>query len=123
MAGLPLEIIQDIFSRMPVKSLARIEGVNKLWYELINDSYLANIHAKRAAEDFMLIMFKQFQADRSSQPTMHTRVSMYYRLKRRHSFHRNKQESYYGVHEGFIIKVLFRQHSSRLVSWAALDSN
>ena len=68
MAGLPLQIIQDIFSRMPVKSLARFEGVNKLWYELINDSYLANIHTKRAAEDFMLIMFKQFQADLHNLP-------------------------------------------------------
>ncbi|GKF32268.1 F-box domain containing protein [Tanacetum coccineum] len=40
---------------MPMKSLAHFECVNKLWNELINDSYLANIHTKRAAEDFMLI--------------------------------------------------------------------
>ncbi|KAK9068080.1 hypothetical protein SSX86_012191 [Deinandra increscens subsp. villosa] len=61
MAQLPSENMYDIFSRMPVKSLARFRSVSKLWRNSINDSYLETMHAERATTyyDPMLIMFRQ----------------------------------------------------------------
>ncbi|MFS7926625.1 putative F-box domain-containing protein [Helianthus anomalus] len=57
MAEFPSEIMYDILSRMPVKSLARFRCVSKLWYSYINDPYLETMHAKRAAaNDPTLIM-------------------------------------------------------------------
>ncbi|MFS7926626.1 putative F-box domain-containing protein [Helianthus anomalus] len=57
MAEFPSEIMYDILSRMPVKSLARFRCVSKLWCSYINDSYLETMHAKRAAvNDPTLIM-------------------------------------------------------------------
>ncbi|KAL9992431.1 putative F-box domain-containing protein [Helianthus debilis subsp. tardiflorus] len=57
MAEFPSEIMYDILSRMPVKSLARFRCVSKLWCSYINNSYLETMHAKRAAvNDPTLIM-------------------------------------------------------------------
>ncbi|KAF5775146.1 putative F-box domain-containing protein [Helianthus annuus] len=57
MAEFPSEIMYDILSRMPVKSLARFRCVSKLWCSYINDPYLETMHAKRAAvNDPTLIM-------------------------------------------------------------------
>ncbi|KAK1418961.1 hypothetical protein QVD17_28115 [Tagetes erecta] len=61
MADLSSEIIQDILSRMPVKSVARSRCVSKQWRNYINDSYFESMHAKRAAvNDPMLIVFDRF---------------------------------------------------------------
>ncbi|KAD7478413.1 hypothetical protein E3N88_01549 [Mikania micrantha] len=44
---LPPEIIYEILSRLPVKSLARFQSVCKLWFKFINDPYLQTIHVKQ----------------------------------------------------------------------------
>ncbi|KAI3828977.1 hypothetical protein L1987_03090 [Smallanthus sonchifolius] len=69
MAELPSEIMYDILSRMPVKSLARFRCVSKLWCNYINDSYLETMHAKRApADNPMLIMFHQIPSNLPNSP-------------------------------------------------------
>ncbi|XP_071685625.1 putative F-box protein At4g38870 [Rutidosis leptorrhynchoides] len=67
MAGdqqLPVDIIYNILSRMPLKSLARFQCVSKVWYKYINDPYLEIMHNKqRVIEDprrRMLIMLELF---------------------------------------------------------------
>ncbi|MFS7926619.1 putative F-box domain-containing protein [Helianthus anomalus] len=60
MAEIPLEIMYDILSRMPVKSLARCRCVSKQWCNYINDSYLETMYAKRAHP--MLITFHRFSS-------------------------------------------------------------
>ncbi|KAL8246408.1 hypothetical protein R6Q59_007624 [Mikania micrantha] len=51
MAELPSDVLFNIFSRMPVKSLARCRCVSKLWCECINDPYLAIIHGERSSPE------------------------------------------------------------------------
>ncbi|PWA37489.1 F-box domain-containing protein [Artemisia annua] len=51
MATLPSDIIYEILSRMPVKSLVRFRRVSKLWCEYIDSPYFATIHSKRAVEE------------------------------------------------------------------------
>ncbi|XP_071699975.1 putative F-box protein At1g32420 [Rutidosis leptorrhynchoides] len=60
---LPVDIIYNILSRMPLKSLARFQCVSKVWCKYINDPYLEIImhNAKRADmndDPTMLMMFK-----------------------------------------------------------------
>ncbi|KAJ0716809.1 putative F-box domain, galactose oxidase/kelch, beta-propeller, F-box associated interaction [Helianthus annuus] len=70
-AELPSEIMFDILSRMPVKSLARFRCVSKLWCNYINNPYLEIMCAKRAiVNEPMLIMFHQFPSDHPSSPCM-----------------------------------------------------
>ncbi|KAI3798541.1 hypothetical protein L1987_33818 [Smallanthus sonchifolius] len=57
MAEFPPEIIYDILSRMPIKSLARFRCVCKSWFNYINDPYLETIHVK---EEPTPIMFPRF---------------------------------------------------------------
>ncbi|KAD7478170.1 hypothetical protein E3N88_01306 [Mikania micrantha] len=51
MAELPSDVLFNIFSRLPVKSLARCRCVSKLWCECINDPYLAIIHGERSSPE------------------------------------------------------------------------
>ncbi|KAD7478172.1 hypothetical protein E3N88_01308 [Mikania micrantha] len=51
MAELPSDVLFNIFSRLPVKSLARCRCVSKQWCECINDPYLAIIHGERSSPE------------------------------------------------------------------------
>lgn len=52
MSGLPSEIILEILSRMPIKSLARFRCVFKLWCHYIDDdSYLSITHGARVTQE------------------------------------------------------------------------
>ncbi|KAF5775164.1 putative F-box domain-containing protein [Helianthus annuus] len=69
MVELPSEIMYDIFSRMPVKSLARFRCVSKPWCSYINDPYLETMHAKRAAvHDPLLLMLHQLSYGERNSP-------------------------------------------------------
>ncbi|GKC92979.1 F-box domain containing protein [Tanacetum coccineum] len=50
MDRLPSNIILDIFSKVPVKCLARSRCVSKVWCKYIDDPYLVIIHDKRVVE-------------------------------------------------------------------------
>lgn len=56
---LPWNIMFDIWSRMPVKSLARFRCVLKEWCEYLDDGYLGVIHGERVIVEPTLIMFHQ----------------------------------------------------------------
>lgn len=51
MTSLPSDIIIDILSRLPIKSLARFRCISKLWCEHIDDPYFDIIHSKRVAAE------------------------------------------------------------------------
>nr|GEV92577.1 hypothetical protein [Tanacetum cinerariifolium] len=51
MDRLPSNIILDIFSRVPVKYLARSRCVSKVWCKYIDDPYLVIIHDKRGVDE------------------------------------------------------------------------
>ncbi|KAM0005096.1 putative F-box domain-containing protein [Helianthus debilis subsp. tardiflorus] len=53
--SLPSEIIFNILSRMPVKSLARFRSVSKLWCDYIDDPYLKIIHDQQYPEEPTII--------------------------------------------------------------------
>ncbi|KAL5717336.1 hypothetical protein ACHQM5_010357 [Ranunculus cassubicifolius] len=48
--NLPLDIITNILSHLPVKSLLRFKSVSKSWYSLINDQKFIKSHLNRAIE-------------------------------------------------------------------------
>ncbi|XP_059630364.1 F-box/kelch-repeat protein At3g06240-like [Cornus florida] len=51
MANLPHDIVLDILSRLPVKSLNRFKCVSKPWLSLISDPYFVKMHLNRANSD------------------------------------------------------------------------
>nr|GEW38497.1 hypothetical protein [Tanacetum cinerariifolium] len=57
MDRLPSNIILDIFSRVPVKYLARSRCVSKVTCKYIDDPYLVIIHDKRVVDEPMPIMY------------------------------------------------------------------
>ncbi|GJV61956.1 F-box domain containing protein [Tanacetum coccineum] len=57
MDRLPSNIIFNIFSRVPVKCLARSRCVSKVWCNYIDDRYLVVIHDKRLAEEPTPILY------------------------------------------------------------------
>ncbi|GKE50561.1 putative F-box domain-containing protein [Tanacetum coccineum] len=63
MATLPSDIISEILSRMPVKSLVRFRCVSKLWCEYIDNPYFATIHSKRAVEEEPTLVMLQATRD------------------------------------------------------------
>ncbi|XP_042477396.1 F-box protein At3g07870-like [Macadamia integrifolia] len=50
MQSLPFEIIKDILSRLPVKSLMRFRCVSKDWRYLIHDPFFISQHLNRSSE-------------------------------------------------------------------------
>ncbi|GJX86698.1 F-box domain containing protein [Tanacetum coccineum] len=74
MDRLPSKIMFDIFSRMPVKCLARSRCVSKVWCEYIDDGYLTIIHHERVIEEPTPILY-------------HTRLSHDHRIARSLCFH------------------------------------
>ena len=50
MSNLPLDIITDILSRLPVKSLVRFLCVSNPWYILINGQAFIKLHLHRSIE-------------------------------------------------------------------------
>lgn len=56
---LPSNIIFNIFSRVPVKCLARSRCVSKVWCKYIDDRYLVLIHDKRVVEEPTPILYHQ----------------------------------------------------------------
>ncbi|GJY42173.1 F-box domain containing protein [Tanacetum coccineum] len=57
MDRLPPNIIFNIFSRVPVKCLARSRCVSKVWCSYIDDRYLTIIHDKRVVEEPTPILY------------------------------------------------------------------
>ncbi|KAK9062276.1 hypothetical protein SSX86_019462 [Deinandra increscens subsp. villosa] len=55
----PPEIIYKIFSRTPIKSLARFQCVSKLWLNYITHPYLQTIHPGSKQETMHPIIFQQ----------------------------------------------------------------
>ncbi|XP_071726079.1 F-box protein At2g23160-like [Rutidosis leptorrhynchoides] len=61
---LPVDIVYNILSRMPIKSLARFQCVSKVWCKYINDTYFETMHnAKRGAMKVDPTMLMMFQLD------------------------------------------------------------
>ncbi|PWA99636.1 F-box domain-containing protein [Artemisia annua] len=56
---LPSNIVFDIFSRVPVKCLARSRCVSKVWCNYIDDRYLVIIHDKRVVEEPTPFLYHQ----------------------------------------------------------------
>ncbi|GJV72013.1 F-box domain containing protein [Tanacetum coccineum] len=67
MDRLPSNVMFDIFSRIPVKCLARSQCVSKVWCEYIDDRYLTTVHDKRVIEEPTPILY-------------HTRLSHYRKI-------------------------------------------
>nr|GFA95975.1 hypothetical protein [Tanacetum cinerariifolium] len=59
MDRLPSSMVFNIFSRVPVKCLARSRCVSKVWCNYIDDRYLVIIHDKRLVEEPTPILYHQ----------------------------------------------------------------
>ncbi|GJX59596.1 F-box domain containing protein [Tanacetum coccineum] len=64
MDRLPSNIILDIFSRVPVKYLARSRCVSKVWCKYIDDPYLVIIHDKRVVEPTPILYHPNLSCER-----------------------------------------------------------
>ncbi|CAL5428029.1 unnamed protein product [Camellia sinensis] len=56
MDELPLDIVFDIFSRIPIKSLLQSRSVSKLWCHIIDDPFLANMHLTKTIEEPIMLL-------------------------------------------------------------------
>ncbi|KAI3798299.1 hypothetical protein L1987_33570 [Smallanthus sonchifolius] len=54
------DTIYNIFSRMPIKSLARFRCVSKLWCEYIDSRHLTILHGERSAEDPTPLIYYEY---------------------------------------------------------------
>ncbi|KAJ0924758.1 putative F-box domain-containing protein [Helianthus annuus] len=54
--SLPSEIIEDIFSRLPVKSILRFRTLSKPWLSRISDRSFTNLHLTRAHRTALFIL-------------------------------------------------------------------
>lgn len=54
MEDLPVHVMIDILSRLPVKTIIHCKFVCKKWLNLISDSYFANLHLSRSPASLML---------------------------------------------------------------------
>ncbi|KAJ0595206.1 putative F-box domain-containing protein [Helianthus annuus] len=54
--SLPSEIIEDIFSRLPVKSILRFRTLSKSWLSRISDPSFTNLHLTRAHRTALFIL-------------------------------------------------------------------
>ncbi|GJX54585.1 F-box domain containing protein [Tanacetum coccineum] len=64
MDRLPSNTILDIFSRVPVKYLARSRCVSKVWCKYIDDPYLVIIHDKRVVEPTPILYHPNLSCER-----------------------------------------------------------
>lgn len=55
MEDLPLPILVDVFSRLPIKTILQIKCVCKSWHSLCSDPYFAKIHLARAPFSIMIL--------------------------------------------------------------------
>ncbi|KAK9911647.1 hypothetical protein M0R45_035565 [Rubus argutus] len=63
------DLILEIFSRLPVKSLMRFRCVSKEWYSLTKNSYLINIHLWRSDSKLCyLLAYTSFRDERFTKP-------------------------------------------------------
>ncbi|KAJ9551936.1 hypothetical protein OSB04_015981 [Centaurea solstitialis] len=53
MENLPEQVMVDILSRLPVKTIIHCKCVCKKWHNLVNDSYFINLHLSRSPAGFM----------------------------------------------------------------------
>ncbi|KAL7216386.1 hypothetical protein ACSBR1_028349 [Camellia fascicularis] len=51
MDNLPYEIMEDILSRLPIKSLIRFRCVSKSWLSLTHNPYLIKLHFNRSSQE------------------------------------------------------------------------
>ncbi|KAJ0453926.1 putative F-box domain-containing protein [Helianthus annuus] len=63
------ELIVDIFSRLPTKSLLRFRSVSKSLYACIGSPEFIRLHALRSPEKFMLIHRIQHEAEENPHNT------------------------------------------------------
>jgi len=54
MEDLPVPVMIDILSRLPVKTIIHCKCVCKKWLDLVSDSYFANLHLLRSPAGFMI---------------------------------------------------------------------
>ncbi|KAK9911673.1 hypothetical protein M0R45_035569 [Rubus argutus] len=63
------DLILEIFSRLPAKSLMRFRCVSKEWYSLTKSSYLINIHLRRSDSKLCyLLAYTSFRDERFTKP-------------------------------------------------------
>ncbi|CAH1444715.1 unnamed protein product [Lactuca virosa] len=54
MEDLPVPVMSDILSRLPVKTIIQCKCVCKKWLDLVSDSYFANLHLSRSPASLMI---------------------------------------------------------------------
>ncbi|XP_023741649.1 F-box protein At3g07870 isoform X1 [Lactuca sativa] len=54
MGDLPVEVMVDILSRLPVKTIIHSKCVCKKWLDIISDSYFANLHLSRSPTNLVI---------------------------------------------------------------------
>ncbi|KAL4581423.1 hypothetical protein LXL04_017637 [Taraxacum kok-saghyz] len=54
MEDLPIEVMDDILSRLPVKTIIHCKFVCKKWLDLVSDSYFAKFHLSRSPAGIMI---------------------------------------------------------------------
>ncbi|WCJ28901.1 F-box and associated interaction domains-containing protein [Euphorbia peplus] len=52
------DLIKDILSRLPIKSIKRFESVSKLWYSLINSDDFISAHLRRTSRRPLLLIHR-----------------------------------------------------------------
>lgn len=71
MVELPREIMDNIFSRLPVKLLLRFRCVSKLWCNIIDDPCLANMHRTQAGDEEPLVLLLLGFHDRTEMSSLY----------------------------------------------------
>ena len=86
MACLTQEIIEEILSRLPVKSLIRFKSVCKQWFSLITDPKFAKLHLNQAInkenyfnnKKLLVSIYRGNRAVDAVSPSVHGQVVSYY---------------------------------------------
>lgn len=67
--GFDDDIVCDILSRLPVKSLLRFKCVYKRWYSLIRDPYFVDLHLIRSKAHQRLFVAEPIYGERRNSPS------------------------------------------------------